>query len=700
MKQVFQKLSSGKTIIPSIPAPAIGEGQLLIRTSHSLLSVGTEKMLLEFSKANIIVKAQKQPDKVKEVFDKALNEGVLTTLNAIRHKLDQSIPLGYCNVGEVISIGEGVSGFSIGDRVASNGPHAEVVLVSQNLCAKIPKEVNDEEAVFTVLGSIGLQGIRLAEPTFGETFLVIGLGLIGLLTAQLLLANGCKVLAIDTDHSKCEIAKSLNIHTLHLKDGIDPIEWSIKYSDNKGVDGVIITASTSSNEPVEVAAKSCRKKGRIILVGVTGLKLRRDLFYEKELSFQVSCSYGPGRYDANYEEKSNDYPLGYVRWTEKRNFEAILEAIKNRRLKTSILISHRFNLEKVNEAYSLISSNEPFLGVILNYPFDYNATERTLVLRKTEYTGIALNEPIVSFIGAGNHASRFLIPAFKKTKTKFSSIVAKNGFSPLCLANKFGFDKASTDHTEILEDKICNTIVIATHHDSHAFFIKKAIENNKHIFVEKPLCINQKELESIETSYTGNQILMVGYNRRFSSLIKQLKLNLENHHGPKSFIYTCNSGYLPNDHWQQDLKKGGGRLIGEACHFVDLLRFLAGKEIIDMSTSYLSEESLVKDTFTIQIRFLDNSMGTIHYFANGHKSFPKERLEIFVNGSIFQLDNFKRLRSWGKGNHRNISLINQDKGQSECVKQFISSIRNNTQSPIPIEQIFEVQRWILKAVKS
>ena len=697
MKQLLQSLSTGASDLPELPTPAIGFGQLLIRSSCSLVSAGTERMLVDFGKANLIDKARQQPDKVYQVLEKSRTDGLLTTFDAVRSKLDQPLPLGYCNVGTVVAVGSGVFGYQVGDRVASNGPHSELVAVPQHLCAPIPAAVSDEAAAFTVMASIGLQGIRLANPTLGETFVVSGLGLIGLLTGQLLAAHGCRVLGLDPDASKCALAETLGITTFHLACGVNPVAWCLEQTEGAGVDGVLITAATSSNEPVHVAAQACRQRGRIVLVGVTGLELRRDLFYKKELSFQVSCSYGPGRYDSAYEQQGHDYPIGFVRWTEQRNFQAVLHALARGSLRTDPLISHRFLIEEAAEAYDLLSSPEPSLGILLRYPETANPDQRVIQLTSdVEATGA--NQQLLSVIGSGNYASRILIPAFAKAGAHFHTLAASSGIGPMYLGRKLGFHQASTDISALLADSSANSVVIATRHDSHASLVKQALATGKHVFVEKPLCLTSEELTTIEAAHTGKQLLMVGFNRRFAPLLLDLQQQLSRLQAPRSFIYTCNAGAIPADHWTQDPASGGGRLLGEACHFVDLLRYLAASPIADLQLINAADRKPCPDTFTLQLRFADGSIGTVHYLANGSKAFPKERLEVFCDGKVLQLDNYRKLKAWGIPGFRTRRLLSQDKGQGSCCAAFLKAIESGGSPPIPVAEIFEVQRWLLQAV--
>jgi len=702
VKQVIQSFKTGSCSIPDVPVPSLAPGQLLIKTSCSLVSAGTERMLVEFGKANWLDKARQQPDKVQEVLAKARTDGLFATLDSIQSKLDQPLALGYCNVGTVVAVGDGVSGFSVGDRVSSNGPHAEFVVVPQHLCASIPVGVSNEAAAFVVLASIGLQGIRLAQPTFGETFVVSGLGLIGLLTAQLLSAQGCRVLGIDPDQAKCFLAEDLGIPAFKLTSGHDPVAWCLEHTDGNGVDGVLITAATSSSEPVHLAAQVCRKRGRIVLVGVTGLELRRDLFYKKELTFQVSCSYGPGRYDPAYEQQGHDYPIGFVRWTEQRNFQAVLQALNSGVIRTEPLISHRFQIEEADVAYELLSSPEPSLGILLQYPGTADPQLRTIVLpappSAAAFGSLRPEQPCVGVIGAGNYASRMLIPAFAHAGARFHTLAASSSIGPVHVGRKYFFPQASTDLSSLFADNSCNTVVIATRHDSHASLVQQALAAGKHVFVEKPLCLSIEELDAIQATHTGEQLLMVGFNRRFAPLVLDLQQELTRLSGPKAFIYTCNAGAIPPDHWTQDPANGGGRLLGEACHFVDLLRHLAASPIEDLQVINAVDTKPCPDTFSIHLRFVDGSIGTVHYFANGNKAFPKERLEVFAAGKVFRLDNYRKLTAWGLSGFRTRRLLSQDKGHQACCSAFLKAIEAGGSPPIPVPELFEVQRWLLEAV--
>ena len=709
MKQVFQDLKNGKTIIENVPFPYLKDNEVIVKSFCSLISPGTERMLASFGKANLLNKAKKQPEKVKDVLDKIVTDGLIETYQAVNQKLEESIPLGYSNVGIILEVGCKVKGLKVGDRVASNGPHAEVFAVNQNLCALVPDNVSNQEAVFTVIASVGLQGLRLSKPSYGETFLVSGLGLIGQITAQLLIANGCQVLGVDLDERKCSLANSFGVKTFNITKNENQVAWCLKNTSDLGIDGAIVTATSNSSIPINLAAKACRKNGRVILVGATPINLSRNIFYEKEIHFTVSCSYGPGRYDKSYEVDSIDYPLGYVRWTEKRNFEAILSAFAKNSIKTKLLVSHSFQFNEVAEAYKVLLMDKNSLGIIINYDNHESNKSKKVFLNnsyiKNEEKKLITTEPFISFIGSGNYAKRFLIPLFSKAGAKFHSLISHNYSSSIYLGKKFSFPIVGTDVNEIFDNSNCNSVVIATRHDSHCELIIKALDAGKNVFVEKPLCLSLKELKRLESKYQDIMsknskipLLMVGFNRRFSPLVKQLKTNLDKLNSTKSFIYTCNVGLIDRGNWIHNPNVGGGRLIGEACHFVDLLRFLADSEIKNLEIIHSPELNHLPDNFILQIQFKDGSIGSINYFTNGDKSYPKERLEVFCNGTIHRINNFRKLEVWGSNKFKNIRLMRQDKGQLSCIKEFLNSIKKGCESPIDVEELFEVQRFLLKVV--
>jgi predicted dehydrogenase/threonine dehydrogenase-like Zn-dependent dehydrogenase len=703
MKQILQSLKTGATEVADVPVPRASRGSLQIQTSNTLVSVGTERMLVEFGKAGWIDKARQQPDKVKMVLDKIRTDGLQPTLEAVFNKLDQPLPLGYCNVGRVATVGSGVLGFSEGDRVISNGKHAEVVSVPVNLCAKVPDAVSDEEAAFTVLGAIALQGIRLVQPTLGEAVVVTGLGLIGLMTVQLLRANGCRVLGLDYDAEKLAMARQFGAEVVDLSAGQDPVAAAETFSRGRGVDAVIVTAATQSSEPMHQAALMCRKRGRIVLVGVTGLELSRDDFFKKELTFQVSSSYGPGRYDPNYEEKGQDYPVGFVRWTEQRNFEAVLDMMSSGALDVKPLISHRFDINEADKAYELVGGAGPSLGILLTYPgVEISEAARTVSLTSSggseplAASGSVSGKPAVSFLGSGNYATAVLIPAFKAAGAQLRSVASGAGVSGLHAGRKFGFAETTTDSDRLFADDGTDAVVITTRHDSHARFVLQALAAGKHVFVEKPLCLSLEELAEIEAAYSGSSLLMVGFNRRFAPQVQKMKALLKGASGPKAMVMTVNAGAIPADHWTQDLEVGGGRIVGEACHFIDLLRFMAGAPIVGYER--LAMDATTQDTVTLQLRFADGSIGTVHYFANGSKAFPKERLEVFAGGGVLQLDNYRRLTGFGWRGFKKMNLWRQDKGQKACAKAFVEALAQVDIAPIPADEIFEVSRVAIELV--
>lgn len=699
MKQILQDMAKGGTTIAEAPAPQVSRGSVVINTRMSLISAGTERMLVGFGKASYLEKARQQPEKVKMVLEKIQTDGLMTTIEAVQSKLSQPLVLGYCNVGIVAELGSEVDGFKIGDRVVSNGAHSDIVKVPKNLCARIPDNVEDAQAAFVVVASIGLQGIRLAEPTLGESFVVTGVGLIGLLTVQLLIAHGCRVLAIDFDDSKLELARQFGAVTCNPGKGEDPVAAGMAFSRGHGVDGVIITASTKVSDPVTQAARMSRKRGRIVMVGVTGLELNRADFYEKELSFQVSCSYGPGRYDSNYEDKGQDYPIGFVRWTEQRNFEAVLDMLASGQLNVKPLISHQFNFEDAALAYQALTDDRSGLGIILEYTS--NVAERAIKEVSLNPAATFKPElPVLAFVGAGNYASRVLIPAFKATGAQLHTIVTAGGISGVIHGKKTGFAKASTDLEAALSEPEINTVAVVTRHDTHARFVSQALEAGKNVFVEKPLAISHLELEQVQQAYWqahGRGLsphLMVGFNRRFSPQVAKMKTLLASVKEPKTFLLTMNAGAIPSNHWTQDNSVGGGRIIGEACHFVDLMRFLAGSKIVSVQARRMGDSpgiEIVEDRASITLGFEDGSFGTIIYTANGASSFPKERVEVFTAGRVLQLDNFRKLKGYGWPGFAKLNLWKQDKGQHQCALNFIGSIKTG-QPAIPVDEIFEVAR--------
>lgn len=696
MKQIIQDLKSGATILEEVPTPHVKSGTVLIKTSRTLVSLGTERMLVEFGKANLIDKARQQPDKVKQVLDKIKTDGLEPTVKAVFNKLGQPMPLGYCNVGKVVAVGRGVTEFQIGDRVASNGPHAEYVCVPQNLVAKVPDNVSDEEAAFTVIGSIGLQGIRNLNPQLGETVVVTGLGLVGLVTAQLLKANGCNVIGIDFDQQKVDIAKEKGIIAINPATGVDPVSFVEENTDNVGADGVIITASAKGDEIIHQACQMSRKRGRIVLVGVIGMNMRRDDFYKKELTFQVSCSYGAGRYDEEYEQKGHDYPLPYVRWTEKRNFQAILNAISNGGLDVKSLITEVVELENYEEIYGDMRKRGS-IASILKYPETTNETSVVAIEGKT----MIPSKGKIGIIGAGNYTSSTVVPCLTKAGVKIKYIASAGGLNAKVLAKKAGAEMATSDYQEILKDQEVNMVIVTTRHNLHAKMVLESLQAGKSVFVEKPLCLNFDELKQIENAYqqTGENVtLTVGFNRRFSPFAQKLKEMVGD--GPKNIVATMNAGFIPPEMWVHDLEIGGGRIIGEACHFIDLCSYLAGSKVKAVCMNAMGDNPQENtDNATIMLKYENGTNAVINYFANGSKAYQKERIEVFSQERVFILDNWRKLEGFGaKGFSKMKGTM--DKGQVNEFSMLNERLVNGGEALIPFESIMNTTKASFAAIQS
>ncbi len=690
MRQVLQHLRSGEIEVAQVPCPAIRPGHLLIQTTRSLISAGTERSLVEFSQASLLGKARAQPDKVRQVLQKIKTDGLMPTLEVVFQRLDEPMPLGYCNVGKVVAIGAGVRGYRVGDRVVSNGAHAEMVCIPTTLAAKIPDNVSDDAASFTVLGAIGLHGIRLAAPTFGEQFTVIGLGLVGLLTMQLLRQHGCRVLGIDPNPQRCEIAEKLGGQAICVRDASHAVSSATSFSNGLGVDGVLITASAKTNDIVHQAAQMCRKRGRIVLVGVVGLELRRSDFYAKEVTFQVSCSYGPGRYDDEYEAKVRDYPLPYVRWTAARNFEAVLESMSQGGVKAEPLISSRVEHMEASKAYKKIVDDPSSLGVMLTYSEQATPDNRSVHLKPITTNATSATKPIIGVIGAGQFTKLVLLPAIKAAGGNIETIASAGGVSAAHASRTVGADTATTDIEEILSSESINTVFIATRHHTHADLVCRALSAGKHVFVEKPLAIDESQLQEIREVYQAHshQHLMVGFNRRFAPHTQHVSSLLGSRTSPINVIITVNAGAIPLDSWHHDPEVGGGRIVGEGCHFIDLLAHLVDQPITSVQALAMqgAGSSLTSDTITMQLSFADGSLGTIHYFANGPKSFPKERVEVFSEGRGLVIDNWRLVHGFDWSGVKKMR-IRQDKGHRAEVAAFLQNIQQGRPSPIPFSQL-------------
>lgn len=693
MKQIIQNLKNGNTLLEEVPAPTVTNGSVLIRTTKTLVSLGTERMLVEFGKANYIQKAKAQPEKVKQVFDKMKTDGVKPTVDAVFNKLGQPLPLGYCNVGIVEQVGHGVSEFKIGDRVVSNGSHAEFVSVPQNLVARIPDVVSDEEAVFTVIGAIGLQGIRLANPTFGETVVVIGLGLIGLITAELLKSNGCKVIAYDFDDTKVKLAQEKGITAFNPHEGTDSVKFVESFTKGIGADAVLITASTKSDDVISEAARMSRKRGRVILVGVVGLNINRAEFYEKEILFQVSCSYGPGRYDSEYEEKGNDYPIGFVRWTEKRNFEAILHALEAGLLDVKSLITDRVKLQDYDQIYSNMRGNS--IASLIEYPVS-SEYRQTVDYAEAKYEGV---RNALGIIGAGNFTAATLLPAFDGCDANLAYIASSKGLSAASLAKKHNIGKATSDIQEVLNDESIDTVIITTRHNLHAKMTVDCLSSDKNVFVEKPLALNKKELrEILSAQKRSNRNITVGFNRRFSPFAIKMRELLGQ--GTMNIVATMNAGMIPRNVWVHDLEIGGGRIIGEACHFIDLCSFLTSSSIVSVCMNSLGtnpDEST--DNASILLRYENGSNAVINYFANGAKSYSKERIEVFSQEKVLVLDNWRKLTGYGfKGFTKMKSGL--DKGHKKQFELLVDRVKQGGDTLIPLKQIVNTTLASFAAIES
>ena len=689
-------------MLADVPCPQRAKGTVLSETTRSLVSLGTEKMLIDFGKGGWLAKARSQPDKVKQVLQKIKTDGLLTTVDAVRAKLDAPIPLGYCNVGVVLEAEE-ATGYAPGTRIISNGPHAEIVAVPENLTARVPENVSDEQAAFTVVGAIGLQGIRLLQPTLGERIVVSGLGLIGLLSVQILRAHGCQVMGIDFDPRKLSLARQFGAETVDLSTGADPVAATQEWTDGVGVDGVLITASAKGDELIHQVANMCRKRGRIVLVGVVGLNLQRADFYEKELSFQVSCSYGPGRYEDNFEKRGLDYPIGFVRWTEQRNFQAVLQLMADGKLDVEPLISHRFSLDEALQGYQTVNDPQA-LGILLDYGEPKGTCseklERAVAVRADGQRDPIKKDKIgVAFVGAGGFTTRMLLPSLPKERVELRTIVSSKGVSATHAAKKFGFATVASDYESVLSDEGVDAVFITTPHHLHAQMVCQALQAKKHVFVEKPLALTGNELEQVDKTLREKpaQLLMVGFNRRFSPHMRAMKEWLGGIPGAKAIVITVNAGEIPADHWTQDREVGGGRIVGEACHFVDLARYLADAPIDSTGGIAMGGTGgRLGDCATIQLRFDNGSIATIHYLANGSKDFPKERIEVFAGGSVMVCDNFRKTRELG-GKNRKLSTKGQAKGHREELEAFVQALETGGTPPIPPDELLEVSRATLEA---
>jgi predicted dehydrogenase/threonine dehydrogenase-like Zn-dependent dehydrogenase len=709
MKQLLQRFDTGEMRVADVPIPTATGVNLIVEARASLISPGTERMVVELGRANLLEKARQRPDQVKQVMQKVRTDGLVTTIDAVRSRLASPITLGYCSAGIVVETGPRVRGFAAGDRVVTNGSHGEYVTVPHTLAARMPPGVDFDSAAFTPLAAIALQGIRMAQPTLGETVVVYGLGVIGLLAVQLLRVNGCRVIAIDRDAGRLDMGRRFGATVI---DGgsEDSIGRVMAETDGVGADAVLLTLASSSDEPAHEAAAMSRKRGRLVLVGVTGLNLRRDDFYKKELSFAVSCSYGPGRYDPFYEDEGNDYPIAFVRWTEQRNFEAVLALMAEGRLDMSPLITHRFAFADVLDAYELITGKEPSLGVVLEYEGREGmppvVEDRTIVLAGNAAARRAPAKPVAgsaAVIGAGAFAQRILLPAIRDAGFRLRSIASGKGTSATVGAEKFGFERATTDIDSVLADDEADTVFVLTRHDSHARLALRALAAGRHVFVEKPLALRHEDLEALATAAEASgTLLTVGFNRRHAPLARELMAATRGRAGPLSLLVTVNAGAIPRDHWTQHPEQGGGRIAGEACHFIDLCRAIVGAPIESASCSTARERNgrAIDDIAHITLSFADGSTAAIHYLASGSSAFPKERVEAFVDGATYVIDNWLRLRRYGGRSSAAARQLfrgrRQDKGHAAQISAWLAAVRSGSPAPIPLQEIMEVSEWSLR----
>lgn len=720
MKQVIQSINNGEMRVADVPAPGLMPRGVLVRTGASLVSAGTERMVVDFAEKNLLDKARSRPDLVRQTLDKVQREGLVTTVEAVRNRLDQPMALGYSSAGTVLDVGAQVPGIQIGDRVACAGGgyavHAEIVAVPRNLVVKLPPNVDFESAAFTTIGAIALQGIRLAEVKLGEVVAVIGLGLLGQLAVQLLNASGCVVIGMDIQPQRAELAKSLGAHAVAASRD-ELLSLAQRYSNGHGVDVVLITADTKSNEPIEVAGEITRSKGTVVAVGAVGLNIPRKPYYEKEIDLRISRSYGPGRYDTEYEEQGQDYPYAYVRWTEQRNMEAFVQMLGEGKVDVRPLISHSFAIEEASKAYDLIlgKTGAPFLGVVLTYPHEAEI-ERTVTLRNVPVSAMGVrrvDQVRLGVLGAGNFANATLLPALKDIqKLSLVGIASGGGLSARATAERFKFAFCSTDTQALIDNPAINTVAILTRHHLHARQIIAALDAGKHVFVEKPLCVNEEELQTIvaavaqaseRASNDGKApSVMVGFNRRFAPFVRELKQHLSQINEPMMVQYRVNAGYIPLEHWVHDPAQGGGRLIGEGCHFIDLVNFLVGKPLRQVRTRALPDNGrYAQDNLSIDLEYEDGSLGSIVYVANGDKGFGKEALEVFGGGLAARLDDYRSLQiRHGHTRINRVARLRQDKGHRGEWQRLVGYLTGGGPQPIPFAEIIHSMRATFAAQRS
>jgi predicted dehydrogenase/threonine dehydrogenase-like Zn-dependent dehydrogenase len=696
VRQIMQQLRAAQPELVETVPERIRPRHVMVRTEASIVSAGTERMLVEFAGASLLGKARQQPERLRQLTDKVRTDGLLTTVDAVRTRLGEPLALGYANAGRVIAVGEGVVGLTVGDRIATNGPHAELVVVPQTMSARIPEGLPAEQAAFATIGAVALEGVRLSEPTLGESYVVTGLGLVGLLAAQLLRASGCTVLGVDTRAERLALATSLGIDAVPADGSV--VEAAMELSRGRGVDGVLLTLSTSSSDPVHDAATMCRRRGRIVLVGVTGLELQRADFYEKELGFHVSCAYGPGRYDASYEDDAIDYPYGEVRWTAGRNMQSVVDMIASGRLDAAALITHRFDFDDAVSAYGALTTDPSALGIVLRYDaeaaVEASSAPPLVVTTTTAARPASGSHGRLGIIGSGSYTNNTLLPALRGIGADVRVLVGGGG-GAAATAGRFGIERLVGSSAELLADDDVDAVLVMTRHDSHAELVAAALDAGKDVFVEKPLAIDRGGLDLVVAAYerrvAGGEapVVGIGFNRRFAPITERMVSLLRAIPVAKFVTVTVNAGSVPRDHWTQSPAVGGGRIIGEACHFIDLARWLVGAPITQVSSVGLGGTG-PRDSVAITLQHADGSVSSINYLANGARRFPKESVTVFAGGRVLVNDNFRVLRSYGGDRVRPVRSVRQDKGHRQGLRAFLAAVRGEAPYPIPFAEVLEV----------
>ncbi len=691
MNQLTQELKSGKMEILEVPFPALNKGQVLVRNHYSVISAGTEGKTVTDARKGYIAKAKSRKKEVKQVIEMAKTTGLLATYKLVMNKLTAPAALGYSSAGEVIAVGEGVQDFKVGDRVACGGIgacHADVVAIPINLCVKVPQNVKLKEAAFSTLAAIAIQGIRQAETKVGESCVIIGMGIIGQLTYKILEASGVFPIGVDVSDEMIRQSKEVGITNVYSRSHEGLEELILKHTNGHGADSVIITAGAASLDPVEFAGVVARVKAKVVVVGVVPTGFSRPNYFKKELDLRMSYSFGPGRYDIAYEEKGLDYPIGHVRWTENRNMQSFVDLLATKKLSINDLITHSFALEEAPAAYDMIlGRTEPFIGIVIEYD------ESTEVKKSVTLSNKPINpgEVNVGCIGAGAFAQGTLLPNMKDN-CNFVGIATGRGNTAKYVGDKYSFNYCAQSSDELISDEKINTLVITTRHNTHADYVIKGINSNKNVFVEKPLAMNETELVAVKEAYEEREkdgkgpSVMVGFNRRFSPPVQKLK-GMFTDDQPKSITIRINSGILPKGHWINDPEIGGGRIVGEACHFIDLAMFIAGSPIVSVSAESLDDSDEMNNTVIVNLKMKNGSVASVNYFANGNKDVAKESIEVFCGGTIAYIDDFKSLSVYG---NRNLTekYKGQDKGHSTCIKTYLESIKKNQLCPIPFEESF------------